>query len=102
MAVSSLCAADLPVLGRVAADTAQCDVLSAEGTVSSGKTAKRVDIMTRDRAERTNGSRGSVPPAPARGVTLRKHALYFWVSNTAVGVAVGEDMVPSTSPVFVA
>jgi hypothetical protein len=89
MAVSSLCAADLPVLGRVAADTAQCGVLSAEGTVSSGKIAKRVDSMTRDMAERTNGSSGSALPAPARGLTLRKHDLYFGVSDTAVGVAVG-------------
>jgi hypothetical protein len=43
MAVSSLCAASLPVRGRVAADTAPGGVLSAEGTMSSGKITKRVD-----------------------------------------------------------
>jgi hypothetical protein len=32
-----------------------------------------------------------------QGLTLEKSALYLGVSGTAVGVAIGQDMVPSTS-----
>jgi hypothetical protein len=38
---------------------------------------------------------------PLQGLTLGKSDLYFWVSDTAVGVAIGEDMMPSTSLIVV-
>jgi hypothetical protein len=83
----------------------------AESTGLTGKRSASKDARSVWKGGKTARSYLSLPYRPSnffrstrlllQGLTLEKRDLYFGVSDTAVGVARGQDIVPSTSLVVV-